>query len=172
MILPSWDLIIIKGAPGSGKTEVSKSLEKLFPEGARIEVDTVRNMVSSVDWKNQKEHIKLLEISAKLAAEFLTADFSPIIVVDTFSGDKVKKFIEDLKSLKSDIKIKIIGLYVDDTTLAKRLQDRPKGLFKNLEISKKINQDTINLKQTDEIQLDTSNSKPDVIALKIYNLLN
>jgi broad-specificity NMP kinase len=172
MILPSWDLIIIKGAPGSGKTEVSKLLEKLFPKGVRIEVDTVRNMVSSVDWKNQKEHIKLLGISAKLAAEFLTADFSPIIVVDTFSGDKVKKFIEDLKSLKSDIKIKIIGLYVDDTTLAKRLQDRPKGLFKNLEISKKINQDTINLKQTDEIQLDTSNSKPDVIALKIYNLLN
>jgi len=172
MILTSWDLIIIKGAPGSGKTEVSKSLEKLLPKGVRIEVDTVRNMVSSVDWKNQKEHIKLLEISAKLAAEFLTTDFSPIIVVDTFSGDKVKKFIEDLKLLKSDIKIKIIGLYVDDTTLAKRLQDRPKGLFKNLEISKKINQNTINLKQSDEIQLDTSNSKPDVIALKIYNLLN
>jgi broad-specificity NMP kinase len=172
MILPSWDLIIIKGAPGSGKTEVSKSLEKLLPKGVRIEVDTVRNMVSSVDWKNQKEHIKLLEISAKLAAEFLTADFSPIIVVDTFSGDKVKKFIEDLKLLKSDIKIKIIGLYVDDTTLAKRLQDRPKGLFKNFEISKKINQDTINLKQSDEIQLDTSNFEPDEIAKKVYFILN
>jgi len=172
MILPSWDLIIIKGAPGSGKTEVSKSLVKLFPKGVRIEVDTVRNMVSSVDWKNQNEHIKLLEISAKLAAEFLIADFSPVIIIDTFSGDKVQKFIKDFKLLKSDSNIKIIGLYLDDPILATRLENRPKGLFKNFEISKKINQDTLKLKQPNEIQLDTTNSKSDDIASKIYNLLN
>jgi broad-specificity NMP kinase len=164
-------LIIIRGSPGSGKTEVSKSLEIFFPEGARVEVDKIRDMVISVNWEKQSEHIKMLEVAAKLAAELLSAEFNPVIVVDTFSGDKAKKFIEDLKSLKSDIKIKIIGLYVDDTTLAKRLQDRPKRLFKNLEISKKINQDTISLKQSDEIQLDTSNSKSEDIALKIYNLI-
>jgi RNase adaptor protein for sRNA GlmZ degradation len=171
MILPSWDLIIIKGAPGSGKTEVSKSLVKLFPKGVRIEVDTVRNMVGSVDWKNQNEHIKLLEISAKLAVEFLIADFSPVIIVDTFSGDKVQKFIKDFKLLKPDSKIKIFGLYLDNPILAMRLKNRPTGLFKNFEISKKINQDTISLKQLDEIQFDTSSLKSIELAQKIFNLI-
>ena len=77
------DIIIIKGAPASGKSHTAKSLSKHFPKGARIEVDNLRNMVISVDWKNQTEHINILNLSANLVNEYLQLGFKPVIVVDT-----------------------------------------------------------------------------------------
>ena len=65
------DIIIIRGAPGSGKSQTAKSLSQVFPKGVRLEVDTIRQMVISVDWKNQQEHIDMLQASTKLVYEFL-----------------------------------------------------------------------------------------------------
>ena len=62
--------------------ELAKSLSKHFTKGVRIEVDTIRNMVISVDWKNQQEHIDMLQASTKLVFEFLNLGFSPVIVVE------------------------------------------------------------------------------------------
>jgi uridine kinase len=35
------DIIIIRGCPGSGKSQTAKSLSQYFPEGVRLEVDTI-----------------------------------------------------------------------------------------------------------------------------------
>src|ERR1700740_2801409 len=94
------DIIIIKGAPGSGKTETGKLLANHFPKGVRLEVDTVRSMVISVDWTNQKEHIQLLDMSAKITVDFLKTGLSPVILIDTFSGDKLNGFLKTINGLK------------------------------------------------------------------------
>lgn len=121
------DVIIIRGAPASGKSQTAKSLAQLLPGGVRLEVDTLRNMVISVDWTNQKEHIGVLEASTKLVDGFLNMGLKPVIVVDTFSGDKVKGFTSSLKQLRPDVSICSFALYTTDEELKKRTEARPDG---------------------------------------------
>jgi predicted kinase len=105
------DIIILRGCPGSGKSQTAKSLSQSFPKGVRLEVDTIRNMVISVDWKNQQEHIDILQVSTGLVHDFLKLGFSPVIVIDTFSGEKINKYLETLYELDKDLSIKIFGLF-------------------------------------------------------------
>jgi broad-specificity NMP kinase len=166
------NVIIIKGAPGVGKSETAKALAKNFHDGVRMEVDVIRAMVISVDWKNQQEHINMLQIAANTVCGFLNLDFKPIIVIDTFSGDKINGFLNELHKSKTDLCIKIFGLYVTDEELKRRLELRSNDKFKDFAICKKLNDDIINLKGENEILIDTTGQKPEEIAVKLYNISN
>src|SRR5690349_18512247 len=128
------DIVILRGAPGSGKSETAKSLSQFFPKGVRVEVDTIRNMVILVDWKNQQEHIDMLQVSTGLVIDFLKLGFNPVIVVDTFSGDKINRYLETLYQLNNKLLIKIFGLFTSDDELKRRLSLRPAGEFKDFPI--------------------------------------
>ena len=165
------DIIIIKGAPGTGKSQTGKSLAKYFPKGVRLEIDNLRSMVISVDWTNQAEHIEILNLSRGLILNFLQSGFSPVIVIDTFSGDKTSNFIEELNKLKDDLHIKIFGLYTTEVELTKRIQSRKESEFKDLNICIKLNNDTLRNKHKKEFQIDTtgliSNDTVEIIYKKI-----
>lgn len=162
------DIIILKGAPASGKSQTTKSLTRFFPKGVKIEVDNLRQMVISVDWKNQAEHINLLQIAARLTCDFHKLKFKPVIVVDTFSGDKIINFIANLKQLDASLCTKIFSLYVSEDVLKKRLDVRPAGEFKDFGISKKLNEDVLKYKFEAEHQIDTSSLLPAETAEIIY----
>lgn len=166
------DIIIIRGAPGSGKSDSAKSLSKYFPNGVRIEVDTIRNMVISVDWKNQQEHIDMLQASTKLVFEFLHLGFSPAIVVDTFSGDKINRYLETLYQQDEKLSIKIIGLYTTDEELKRRLDLRKSPEFKDFPICKRLNDDVLKWKHESEFQVNTTGLSPTQTAEKIYGHIN
>lgn len=151
------DIIIIRGAPAVGKSETAKELAKHFPKGVRMEIDTLRSMVISVDWTNQNEHKTLLNISTNLVNEFLLAGFKPVIVVDTFSGDKLNDYLNKLLEFVENSKIYIFGLYAENEVLKERLEKRPENKFKDYSITTMINEDTLRYKHTCEIQIDTSN---------------
>lgn len=165
------DVIIIRGAPASGKSQTAKSLAQLLPSGVRLEVDTLRNMVISVDWTNQKEHIGVLEASTKLVDGFLNMGLKPVIVVDTFSGDKVKGFTFSLKQIRPNISIKSFALYTTDEELKKRTDARPEGEFKDYEICRKLNASTIKFKYDGEHHIDTTETSIENVANKIYEYL-
>jgi broad-specificity NMP kinase len=162
------NVIIIKGAPGAGKSETAKTLAKNFRHGVRMEVDVIRAMVISVDWKNQQEHINMLQIAADMVYDFLNLDFKPVIVIDTFSGNKINRFLNEIHKSEMDLCIKIFGLYVTDEELKRRLELRPNDKFKDFAICKKLNDDIINLKDKNEILIDTTGQKPEETAAKIY----
>jgi len=166
-----FDVIIIKGAPCAGKSETAKALSIYFPKGVRMEVDNIRSMVISVNWKNQKEHINMLQLSASMVHGFLNFDYKPIIVVDTFSGDKINDFLDILYKLNNDLSIKIFGLYVSEKELKHRIEFRPDGKFKDFEICKKINDDVLKLKSENEILIDTTEQTKEKTAAKIFNML-
>lgn len=166
------DVIIIRGCPASGKSQTAKSLSKLFPKGVRMEVDTLRQMVISVDWENQQEHIDMLYASTKLVFEFLRLNFYPIIVVDTFSGDKINSFIENLYLMDNGLKIKIIGLYTTDKELINRLEKRTNQEFKDLTICKMINNDVLKWKKDNEFQINTTSLSPIQTAAKVFEHIN
>jgi broad-specificity NMP kinase len=166
------DIIILRGCPGSGKSQTAKSLSQSFPKGVRLEVDTIRNMVISVDWKNQQEHIDILQVSTGLVHDFLKLGFSPVIVIDTFSGDKINKYLEALYELDKDLSIKIFGLFTTDDELKRRLDLRTNPEFKDFPICKRLNDDVIKWKHKSEFQVDTTGLSPTQTAEKIYGQIN
>jgi len=166
------DIIIIRGSPGSGKSQTAKSLSKLFSKGVRMEVDTIRQMVISVDWKNQQEHIDMLHASTKLVFEFLQFGFSPVIVVDTFSGNKINRYLDTLYSMDEKLKINIIGLYTTDEELKSRLDKRTNEEFRDFSICKKLNDDVLKWKHDNEFQINTTGLTPTQTAAEIYGQIN
>jgi len=165
------DIIIIRGAPGAGKSQVAKGLTKFFPKGVKLEVDNLRQMVISVDWKNQGEHINILQVSTRLVYDFLRLGFKPIIVVDTFSGGKINKYLDSLYLLDKKLLIKIFGLYTTDDELKKRIESRKNDEFRDFKICKRLNKETIEFKYDNEIQIDTTGMLPKDIANKLINNL-
>jgi adenylate kinase family enzyme len=163
------DIIIIRGAPGSGKSLSAKSLSKFFPKGVRLEVDNLRNMVISPNWTNQNEHISILNLSTKMVAEFLQSGFKPIIVVDTFSGDKINKYLEDLRQLNSKLSIKIFGLHVSENELIKRIESRENYEFRDVNICIRLNSDVLKFKHKSEYQINTTGLLPLDTAKIIYD---
>lgn len=163
-----WDIIIIKGAPASGKSTTAKELAKYFPRGVLIEIDNLRSMVISVDWTNQKEHIDILKVSTQLITDFYELKYKPIIVVDTFSGDKINAYYEQLNNLNKDWKISAFGLYATENEIKKRLDYRSDDKFKDFEICKKLNSDMMKYKHEQEFQIDTT----DLTAKETAELIN
>jgi hypothetical protein len=166
------DIIIIKGAPGSGKTQTAKCLAGFFPKGIRMEIDNLRSMVISVDWTNQTEHINLLHLSTKVVCDFIQLGFRPVIVVDTFSGDKVLKYLDDLYQLDKDQSISVFGLFTAEEELKNRIESRSKEEFKDLNVCNQINEDTQKTKYDIEFQIDTTGLMPIETANLIFNQLN
>jgi broad-specificity NMP kinase len=161
------DVIIIRGAPGVGKTELSKALAKYYPQGSRVEVDALRKMVISVNWTDQAEHIKLLGLAARTVADFVEAGFSPVIVVDTFSGDKVIAFLSRLRSLNPGLTHRLFALHATPEVLAQRLSARPADSFKDHRIALKLNADVLKIRLPDEITVDTSTRTAAEIATEM-----
>jgi chloramphenicol 3-O-phosphotransferase len=162
------NIIILRGAPGSGKSQTAKSLAQFFPQGVRLEVDTIRQMVISVDWKNQQEHVNMLQVSAGLACDFLKRGFSPVIVVDTFSGNKVFGFIDRIRHFDSNLTISVFGLFTTDDELERRLALRQNGEFRDVAICKKLNSDVLKIIHETEFLIDTTGLLPMETAQKIY----
>jgi predicted kinase len=164
MTSASADLILLKGAPGVGKSTAAKLLAHHFPSGVRIEVDTLRQMVISVDWTNQAEHRNLLKLSAKLAAGFLRSGCSPVILVDTFSGDKIDGFLAAFREECPRGRVFVAVLHAADDVLRQRIAGREGDAFRDNTIAVRINQESVHGVQPFETLLDTSNLVPTAIA--------
>ena len=164
-------IILIRGAPGAGKSQAAKALESFFPGGVKIEVDSLRKFVVSVDWKNQKEHKNMLRISARLACEFHTLGFAPVMIVDTFSGDKVNGFLEALRQMGGDLSVRVFTLHVSENVLKDRLEKRSGEEFKDFTISKKLNADVLKTGPDGESRIDTSLLTPQQTAERMFSLL-
>ena len=155
------DVIVIRGAPGSGKSEAAKRLAARLGTGARIEVDTLRAMIIPVDWTNQSEHISILSLVTSLVAGFLGLGHRPVIVVDTFSGDKLTRFLADLVALRSGIEVRMFSLRPDQNVLRARVEGRPDDRYKDLQVCEKLNNDVAMHLLPDEQLLDNSALTPE-----------
>lgn len=156
MSVSTPDVIILRGAPGVGKSTLAKELSKHFPKGVRLEVDTLRSMVISVDWTNRQEHKVLLQVAARLTCQFLELGFKPVIVVDTFSGDKVKAFLKAIVTTEHTPLVKTYALHTSPDVLSMRLAARRAGLFRDIDVSKKLNSDVLKISRPADTLLDTS----------------
>jgi chloramphenicol 3-O-phosphotransferase len=171
MNLPQPNLILLKGAPGVGKSSTARWLAKHFPSGVRIEVDDLRNMVMRVQWTNQLEHRKVLGLSARLAAGFITEGFGPVVLIDTFSGDKLRQFLSTLRDNSPEVYPFVAGLYASDDVLRRRIENREPGGFRDLEVSSRINREVVADESSIDILIDTSLLTPEDVASAVITAL-
>lgn len=165
-----YDLILLKGAPGVGKSTAAKLLAHHFPSGVRIEVDTLRQMVINVNWKNQAEHRSLLTLSARLAADFLRSGFAPVILIDTFSGDKLDGFLAAFQSECPQSRVFVAVLHASDDVLRQRVLNREPDAFRDITIATRINYESVRDAKPCERLIDTTNLSPADAAGAILRL--
>lgn len=158
------DLVLVKGAPGVGKSTAARLLARQFPKGVLIEVDTLRGMVIEVNWKDQAEHRSVLRMAAHLATDFLRAGFSPVVLVDTFSGDKLAGFLDVFRPENPDARVvatlhaseaapRNIGCFIEKV-----------GGFRDLAICLRINREVVRDAAPFETLIDTTERSPNEVA--------
>lgn len=155
------DVIVIRGAPGSGKSQTAKRLAARLGKGARVEVDALRAMIIDVNWTNQAEHICVLSLATRLVAGFLRLGHKPVIVVDTFSGDKLVRFLAELQALESGLDVRAFALVATPAVLRARVESRSADQFKDVGICTMLNSDVVRHRQPGERLIDNSLLTPE-----------
>lgn len=174
--LVETDLVIISGASGTGKTSAARYLKKFYPQGAAIDVDSLRAILNTQDWFSQKQHNDMLISSISLCKTLLSSGYKPIILVDTFNGADDK-----LESWLASINYKVFRLFTEQSILKDRLKVRsenngPEHIEKLLLFADKQNNCVIE-ERFERIKenyhyIDTSFLAPSDTADTIYNLLS
>ncbi len=164
------DVLLVRGAPGVGKSSAAKALRKLIPSGAIVEVDHVRGMIASVRWVDTTQHLAALTVTRGIVRSFLEQNFRPVVVIDTFSRGKLKAFVEQL-STEVGARHRIASLYADNATLLARVHDRPHNEFREPEISAKLNDEIKKNRYDLEELIDTTNLSPTEVASRLLDVL-
>lgn len=154
------DVVVIRGAPGVGKSETARRLAERLGVGARVEVDNLRAMIVPVNWTDQSQHIGVLSLAVGITAGFLELGHRPVLVVDTFSGDKVVRFLSELRERCGQVDVRVFALVADASTLEERVRRRPEGQFKDVPVCLKLNADVTRRIQPFEQLIDSTALAP------------
>jgi len=129
------DLLILRGAPGVGKTSVGRLLTGHYANGVTIEIDEVRRMINAVTWTSVKEHLDAIEATRCLFMSYFNSGYKPIIIIDTLSQGTIQLIIDKIPKTLS---YKVISLIADNDKIKKRIVTRNSG-FLDYNISFKVN---------------------------------
>jgi broad-specificity NMP kinase len=150
--------LIIRGAPGVGKSAVCGVLKKRLHHSAVIEVDVLRAMRSEVNWVDQESQKLGLEQASLLAESFIKAGAHPVLLVDTLLGDALDYLISNLNKPR-----KVFTFTADNTTLIKRARERENG-YLDEKVILSMNRWFLASRSTHETAIDTSRLSVEEIA--------
>ena len=159
-------LWVIRGAPGVGKSAAARSIRKRLPSCAVIEVDTLRGMRGSPDWKDTESHLLGLEQAARLARSFIRNGVAPVIVVDTMMADRLAYF-ED----QAGRRCKVFMFVVAEDELRRRVRSREAGFRDEatiLKMARAIRASPVK----GEVVVDTSRLSPEAAAAMVVLMGN
>lgn len=160
------EVIIIRGAPGVGKSSVGRLLAEYFNDGVSIEVDNVRAMINSVTWSDRQEHINAILAAKSLLRSYYNCGYKPIVVIDSLSGGVVNFIVDELPT-ETYI---IFSLYANNEVLKERIINRESG-FKDYKVSFWVNDLIINSNDENNVFIDTSDlSSQDVIEIILSSI--
>ena len=151
------DIILIRGAPGVGKTTIGRLFRESTPSGVVVDIDDVRRMVSSEVflYGANVDYRKAVTATCALVAAFLDTGYSPIIVVDVFSPPILELF----RRICTQRRTVVITFYSEDGVLARRMARRTSGYI-NLDVAIKINRLMKHPSDSSDVWIDTSTLGP------------
>ena len=87
-----------------------------------------------------------------------------MIVVDTFSGNKLNQFLAELHALDSSLEVRAFALVTAPEVLRVRVENRSADQFKDIGISLKLNSDVMKHQQPIEQVVDNTALMPEETA--------
>jgi predicted kinase len=88
--------LILRGAPGVGKSTVAELLRERFPKGISIEVDMLRGMVHGNPWGSSLHHGHAVSAAGQLALHYAACGYQPVVIVDCLVGRSLDDLVEQL----------------------------------------------------------------------------
>ncbi len=146
-------IIIIRGAPGVGKSTLSKRLNDLFHGGVTIEVGPMLKMINQFEDGNSVQYSDTLNAIYLLTLNYLESGYMPIIIIGPLKATRIQMHF--LHKLQKEIKYIVITLIATNEDLSHRIDKRSIG-FKNKTVSYAVNDDIINNYVANEIRFNTS----------------
>lgn len=163
------DVLLVRGAPGVGKSSATRALRKLVPDGAVVEVDHVRGMIASVRWIDTGHHLVALGVTRGIVLSFLERGIRPVVVVDTFSRGKLTAFAEQLEEARTSYRV--ASLHASESALRERVERRPANEFREPEISVLLNEEIRKNRYPREELIDTTDLSPSEVASRMLDVL-
>jgi predicted kinase len=148
-------IVLLRGAPGVGKSTLAKGLRAFFPDGIVLETDAIHQFINSVDWNDDNEKEACLENALAMADVYLEHGYKPCIIVSPFYKRWLDFFLDQLRKHHHAHEHFVISLYADDEVLKQRVAQRENG-YSNLELCLEYNEDTRTYRVENELLIDTS----------------
>jgi tRNA uridine 5-carbamoylmethylation protein Kti12 len=164
------DLLLVRGAPGVGKSTAVRTLRKHIGSGAVVEVDHVRGMIADVRWVDTAHHLAALGVTRGIIHSFLSRGFRPVIVVDTFSGGKLRQFVADLAE-ETYVRYRVASLHAAADTLLARVAGRPTNEYREPDVSLLLNDEVLRNRHPREELIDTTHLSPGDVAKLLLEIL-
>jgi adenylate kinase family enzyme len=163
------DLIVLSGAPGSGKTTLAKQLQKELGS-VHIDFGWLRQFHLDKEWNNasESEEQMTFENLVFIVKNYIQHGYKNIILTD-FKDSLVQK----IPNIFHDYNFIIVSLVVNDDEELKRrvLGPRDSG-FKDFETSLEWNRNLIARPTlSNECRIDNSHNNPEQTTMEILKLL-
>lgn len=155
------DVVLVRGAPGAGKSTLGRRLRKTLTQAAVVEVDELRAMLSQVDWASRRHHDQALEGMFALVRGFLGAGVRPVVVIDTLSRSRllhVRAWLD-----REGYRHHTLSLWVEPSALRTRLEQRESG-FREWEPSAVLNDEVLATRWPQETLIDAGTLGRDELA--------
>jgi len=165
---PRPQVLLLRGAPGVGKTHAARGLAEALGSGAVIEVDQLRAMFARVDWGSRHQHEVSLRGAMALAREFLEASVSPVVIVDSFGRDSVGRALTRLSG--ADVDVRVVSLWAEGATLLERLDARGAG-FQDRHLASLMNEEVRTRRVPHDHLLDTTGLTEEAVVRSLSELL-
>jgi len=161
-------LLLLRGAPGVGKTHVARCLGEQIGTGAILEVDRFRAMFVAVDWSSRVQHDAALLATMAAARALVVAGVSPVVVVDNFGRDSATRALTTLEDITVDRLV--VSLWVEEATLRDRLDARGGG-FQDRPLAALMNTEVYEMRIGGDLLVDTTGQSPEDVAGIIMDIL-
>jgi hypothetical protein len=184
------DLIVIRGAPGVGKSTLSENLKKHFPGSVGIETDSLRNMIHGVAWfpstglngsthRSDEHGIHAIEAAWAVCRSYRANGYRPVLLVDTFTIPHYNKIASLIHDSDPRLSWHIITLSCTDKELISRLNRRllltrftGRGIaFSDRESAIRVNEGVRNHRYSNETCIDTTGRSPESVLNEALQLL-
>lgn len=156
------DVIIIRGAPGSGKSSVARHVTRRLTSGATLEVDVLRRTIHGICWEDHDVHLEAIYAAMGAAHRYLDRGRSPIVFVDTLGFGRLELVLAALGSMPTGVH----SLVCRDPQLTIRLGLRVSG-YRNVRDARRFNKHIAADPVRQETIIDTTWARPGTIAKQI-----
>lgn len=155
-------VVLLRGAPGVGKSTVATLLGSSGAARTIIEVDTMRRLVVGVHWSDRRLHGAAITAAALAAGEFAVRGFGPVLLVDCFGRSTAHTAVELAK--RTGAEVAVFTLWASPGVLRARLAHRVKD-YDGTGFALLINAE---MAAVDSSAIDTTELTADQVAARVW----